>query len=282
MNQFNLMWFGDESTPSPSQIAAEAENTAATEVGSQTPVAEESDLPSVSLAEDADTPSKEEKGDYKAFKEQFKKEYQADLQRIIDKRFKNAKKVEAQRDELLAQTKKYDTLLATLSETYGTDDVEQLVSRLTQQPAATRQSESEENAPSEEEAAPEEAEQLQKEIVENWRQEATDLQEIYPAFSLEEEIDNEKFAQGLQSGMSMRDAYQYAHFDEILAGVIRYTAEGVKNSVQANKALRAERPAENGTHAGAAAVVKNDVSKLTKQEMEDIDKRVLRGERIIF
>ena len=43
-----------------------------------------------------------------------------------------------------------------------------------------------------------------------------------------------------------------------------------------------QRPPENGTRASAAAVVKNDVSKLTKQEMEEIDKRVLRGEKIVF
>ena len=281
MNRFNLMWFDGESTAPPSPIEAEAENTAATEVGSQIPVATQSDLTPATREEDADMPSKEEKSDYKAFKEQFKKEYQADLQRIIDKRFKTAKKVEAQRDELLAQHKKYDALLGALSEKYGTDDVEQLVSRITQPTAAPEQGE-EKAAQSDAREVPEEALQLQKEIVANWRREASQLQEIYPAFSLEEEIENEKFAQGLQNGMSMRDAYQYAHFDEILTGVIRYTAQDVKNNVQANKALRSARPAENGTRAGAAAVVKNDVSKLTKQEMEEIDKRVLRGERIIF
>ena len=118
--------------------------------------------------------------------------------------------------------------------------------------------------------------------MEHWQAEADALKDLYPAFSLEEEIENDRFSTALQSGMSVRDAYQYAHFDEILSGVIQYTAQGVKNSMQAARAVRSARPAENGTRSGAAAVVKSDVSKLSKADIEEINQRVLRGERIIF
>ena len=74
----------------------------------------------------------------------------------------------------------------------------------------------------------------------------------------------------------------FAHFDDILSGAIQYTAQTVKDNLAASRAKRAARPAENGTHAGPAAVVKSDVSKLSKADMEEIDRRVLRGERISF
>ena len=291
MKKINLMCFGGESTASPSPITAEAENTAATEVGSQTSAA-------LSGGEQPDAAAQQQQADapqgdmpsYKAFKEQYRQEYQADLQRVIDKRFKNAKKVEAQRDAYAAENKKYAAFVDTLSRRYGTPDLEQLTQKLCAPEAENAPAVAEEQTAAAEESAAEaedseiaaELAAAQQQIVENWQQEAAQLQELYPHFSLQEEIENEKFAGALQSGLSMRDAYQLAHFDEILSGVIRYTAEDVKNSVLENRALRGQRPPENGTRAGAAAVVKSDVSKLSKADMEEIDKRVLRGERISF
>ena len=205
--------------------------------------------------------------------------------RVIDKRFKNAKKVEAQRDALQAENEQFSPLLDALKARYGTDEPEELLRCISQpeQPADEARHTDTDNA-GDVQPAPEaeETQRLQAQIVEHWQAEAQALKDLYPAFSLEEEIENDRFAAALQNGMSVRDAYQYAHFDEILSGAIQYTAEGVKNSIQANRSRRSARPAENGTRSGAAALVKSDIGKLTKQEMEEIDKRVLRGERIIF
>ena len=278
MNQFNLMRFGGESTAPPSPITAEAD-TAATEVGSQISAAQsDGEQPDAASTQQQAISSADEINSYKAFKEQYKQEYQADLQRIIDKRFKNAKKVEAQRDAFQEQNEKYASFIGKLSAQYGTDDLEELAQKIGSHQAA--------DAPQaqdgEDSIVTPEPEQEQRQIVENWQREAEQLAQLYPHFSLAQEIENEKFAGALQSGLSMRDAYQLAHFDDIISGVIRYTAEDVKNSVLENRALRGARPPENGTRAGAAAVVKSDVSKLSKAEMEEIDKRVLRGERISF
>ena len=282
MKKMFLMWFDGESTAPSSPVNAEAADAAEPEVGSQTSAEftkGETNAPSLNEG------TEEAKNSYQTFKEQFKKEYQADLQRVIDKRFKNAKKVEAQRDALQAENEQFSPLLDALKARYGTDEPEELLRCISQpeQPADEARHTDTDNA-GDVQPAPEaeETQRLQAQIVEHWQAEAQALKDLYPAFSLEEEIENDRFAAALQNGMSVRDAYQYAHFDEILSGAIQYTAEGVKNSIQANRSRRSARPAENGTRSGAAALVKSDIGKLTKQEMEEIDKRVLRGERIIF
>ena len=282
MKKMFLMWFDGESTAPSSTINAEAADAAADEVGSQT---------SAEFTKgETQAPSFKEgtEESYQSFKERFKNEYQADLQRVIDKRFKNAKKVEAERDALRAKSEQFEPLMHALYEKYGTEAPEELINRVLQEthPHGEAAGEKAEKGAADNNtaAAPdaEESERLQAQIVEHWQAEADALKDLYPAFSLEEEIENDRFSTALQSGMSVRDAYQYAHFDEILSGVIQYTAQGVKNSMQAARAVRSARPAENGTRSGAAAVVKSDVSKLSKADIEEINQRVLRGERIIF
>lgn len=289
MKNINLFRFSGESTAPFMEISAEAETPAT--MGAGSPVSAETECgeqTAAALQQADELSATQDNYSYKHFKEQFKKEYQADLQRIIDKRFKNAKKVEAQRDALQEQNRQWSPLLEALSKKYQTDDLQVLMSKITQadHPAAAAQ-----NTPSLQEGDSEEpplesleSERLlkQQEIVENWQKQAVELGELYPEFDLAREVDNEKFAQALQSGMSMRDAYQYAHFDEILSGVIAYTADNVKSAIEADRAARGARPVENGIRSSSAAVVGTDVNKLTKQQMEEIDKRVLRGEKISF
>ena len=282
MKKMFLMWFDGESTAPSSTINAEATDAAADEVGSQTSAEfTKGETQAPSLKEGTEE-------SYQSFKERFKNEYQADLQRVIDKRFKNAKKVEAERDALRAKSEQFEPLMHALYEKYGTEAPEELINRVLQEthPHGEAAGQKAEKGAADNNTATtpdaEESERLQAQIVEHWQAEADALKDLYPAFSLEEEIENDRFSTALQSGMSVRDAYQYAHFDEILSGVIQYTAQGVKNSMQAARAVRSARPAENGTRSGAAAVVKSDVSKLSKADIEEINQRVLRGERIIF
>ena len=282
MKKMFLMWFDGESTAPSSTINAEAADAAADEVGSQTSAEfTKGETQAPSLKEGTEE-------SYQSFKERFKNEYQADLQRVIDKRFKNAKKVEADRDALRAKSEQFEPLMHALYEKYGTEAPEELINRVLQEthPHGEAAGQKAEKGAADNNTATtpdaEESERLQAQIVEHWQAEADALKDLYPAFSLEEEIENDRFSTALQSGMSVRDAYQYAHFDEILSGVIQYTAQGVKNSMQAARAVRSARPAENGTRSGAAAVVKSDVSKLSKADIEEINQRVLRGERIIF
>lgn len=113
------------------------------------------------------------------------------------------------------------------------------------------------------------------------------LKQLYPGFDLEAELNNPQFGKllaGLQaSGFSdaLRTAYESVHRDEIMSGAMQYavqkTKQQVSNSIQAGQ----RRPAEAGA-ASAAAQTHIDPSKLTKQQREDIRKRVMRGEVITF
>lgn len=291
---FNLRWFDGEGTAQQASAAAEAEN-ATTGVGTQ-----EDDPQNILFGKQPETAAPEEETpkennvSYKDFKKQFKQEFQADLQRVIDKRFRNQKQAEAQRDALKTQNEQYTSLVKALSQRYGTDDIEQLTKELTNDKEWREEQALKEGLPLEaydriqsaEAKASDATSQLEdmqrQAIIQGWEQEAEELTTLYPEFNFADEIENEKFGFALQSGMSVRDAYQYAHFDDIFSGAIQYTAAATKNAVAKAKAQRQSRPPENGTKSAAAAVVKSDVGKLTKQDMEEIDKRVLRGERISF
>lgn len=304
---FNLQWFAGEGTAAEGTATAEAGENAATEgVGTREepnirygkqpePVQEKPEQPQEDAGED-------DGAKYKQFKEQFKEQYQADLQRVIDKRFKNAKQVEAQKNALQSENDQYKAFAKVLKERFGTDDIEQLTAQLTSDKEWREEQALKEGLTLEAydkvHAANQRADKLQGEldamnaqkeqeveraIQTTWEKEGEDLKELYPDFDFQREVlENEKFGFALSSGLSVRDAYQYAHFDEILSGVIHYSAQQAKEAVSASREQRARRPVENGARAGAAAIVKSDVNKLTKEDMENIDRRVLRGEKISF
>ena len=238
-----------------------------------------------------DNTEEEEVSSYEQFKSQFKDDYQKDVQRIIDKRFKNAKKVESERNDLKG---KIDTLTDVLGARYGTNNYDELLEAINADESLIEAGALEKGMSTEEYRATLKADRLQKQLdaqsqqaeqealVAKWQQEAEELKELYPDFNLEEEIENEEFAADLQSGKSMRKAYQNAHFDDILSGVIRYTAESTKSAISKAKQTRQSRPSENGARSAAAAIVKSDVNSLTEKDMEDIEKRLLKGEHISF
>lgn len=137
--------------------------------------------------------------------------------------------------------------------------------------------------------------QLQKQIEENhrrqvnnerisaWMKEAEQLQSVYPQFELDEELVNPAFASLLSNGFPMQKAYEAVHLDDILSGATAQMAKNIENkvanSVRANKA----RPDENGVSSQSASkVVRNSVKNLSYDDMDEINKRVLAGERITF
>lgn len=61
-----------------------------------------------------------------------------------------------------------------------------------------------------------------------------------------------------------------------------YTAQKVREKVVEDIRARGMRPSENGAVSSPAAVTKTDVNALTKAQREEIEKRVLRGEKIRF
>lgn len=121
-----------------------------------------------------------------------------------------------------------------------------------------------------------------QEIYNKWIQEGEELKQIYPTFDFDVELQNEQFASLIQRGIDVRTAFEVLHKDDILGGAMQFTANQVAQKMANSLASRASRPQENGVSTKPASVTKTDVNSLTKADREEIERRVLRGERITF
>lgn len=118
------------------------------------------------------------------------------------------------------------------------------------------------------------------ELQAGWDREAEQLKAQYPDFNMAEVLANPEVEKMMRSGVSMTNAYRSAYFDHILkqqqAATARQVEQGVVNRMQQRNA----RPGENGTRPGSAVQTKIDVSHMSRKEMEEMEKRVMRGEVI--
>ncbi len=115
-----------------------------------------------------------------------------------------------------------------------------------------------------------------------WMQQANQLKGIYPSFDLNTELQNEQFRQLLRSNVPIQTAFEVIHKDEIIPAAMQYTAQQVEKKVANSVRSGQRRPSEAAMGGAGAVVHKSDVSKLTRADIEEINKRVARGERIIF
>lgn len=115
-----------------------------------------------------------------------------------------------------------------------------------------------------------------------WLNQAEELKGIYPSFDLPTELDNEQFRNLLRSNVDMRTAYEVIHKDEIIPMAMKFTAEKVTEKVANSVRAGQRRPSEGAMSGSATAVIKSDVSQLTRKDRDEIDRRVARGEKIRF
>ena len=118
------------------------------------------------------------------------------------------------------------------------------------------------------------------ELQAGWDREAEQLKAQYPDFNMAEVLANPEVEKMMRSGVSMTNAYRSAYFDHILkqqqAATARQVEQGVVNRMQQRNA----RPGENGTRPGSAVQTKIDVSHMSRKEMEEMERRAMRGEVI--
>lgn len=119
-------------------------------------------------------------------------------------------------------------------------------------------------------------------IYATWMQQAEETKKVYPGFDLRAELGNQKFLDLLNSNIDVRTAYEVLHKDDIIPAAMQFAAKTVESKIASKIASGASRPAENGMNSGSAAVVKSDVSQLTKADRQEIIRRVARGEKIRF
>lgn len=127
-----------------------------------------------------------------------------------------------------------------------------------------------------------EARQKGEKTYQDWMQQGEALKERYGLsnFSFEEELQNPDFCNMLQNGISVEAAYKAMHFDEMLGGAMAATAKNVSSQVAKNIQARASRPVEGAVNSQPGAIVKANVSQLSKADRAEIARRVAEGETI--
>ena len=121
-----------------------------------------------------------------------------------------------------------------------------------------------------------------KKLYATWMQQADQTKQVYPSFNLEAEMQNPDFLDLLKSNVNVKTAYEVIHMSEIIPAAMQFTAQTVEGKIAKKIASNGARPSENGMSSQSAAVVKSDVSQLSKADRAEIIRRVQRGEKIRF
>lgn len=115
-----------------------------------------------------------------------------------------------------------------------------------------------------------------------WMEQEKQTKTVYPSFNLRAEMQNPKFVDLLRSNIDVRTAYEVIHKDDIISGAMQFAVSTAEQKI-ANKIIAGgARPTENGTSSQGASQTTSDVSKLTKAELHEWQRKVARGEKISF
>ena len=229
----------------------------------------------------------------KLIKGQYKEQYDARVQDTIQKRLKSSKetvdKYNALTPTLELLAKKYGvdaTDVAALTKAIEEDDSffeeEALAKGLTVQQLKEYRKMERENANLKAQMQEQQTKENANKLYAGWMTQAEEAKKIYPSFDLKTEMNNPKFLELLKSNIDVRTAYEVTHKDEIISGAMQFTAKTVEQKLANKIAANGSRPSENGMRSQSAAVVKSDVSQLSKADRAEIIRRVQRGEKIRF
>ena len=126
-----------------------------------------------------------------------------------------------------------------------------------------------------------EQEQAERDVA-LWMEQAKDARATYPNLDLGEELRNPQFVTLLKSGIDVGSAYFVMHKDQLIPQAMQYTAKSAQTKLTNKIMASGARPQENGMNNSSSAIVKSDVSQLTKADRDEIARRVAMGERITF
>lgn len=254
---------------------------------------------------DAENAAEDRKTQYAKFKEDYKAEYDADVQSIVKDRLK---KSSSQNAELQKRLSSLAPIMDTYAKKYGITDptdydaivtaylnddsiyedeayergmtTEQVKEfhRIERENQSYREAEEERKR----QEAFEEEERKRQAIFTEWDRQIAEVKQIYPNFDIGVERKNDQFLKMMNAGVNVRTAYEVAHKDELMRGAMQFTAqkvqEKVTNAIASNKA----RPSENGLSSHATAIVKEDVWNYSKDQLADIKRRAMAGEKVTF
>ena len=228
------------------------------------------------------------KGDYK-------EAFDARVQKIVQGRLKNSKQTEE-------RLKAAEGVLAMVGERYNLDgkDLEALRTALdgdrqyleaealekgmtVEQLAQFKKMERENKSFQEQLQAERQRQEFERKFA-GWTEEAEMLRDKFPALDLAEEFENPEFVRMLDHGIGVATAYQAVHFDDLMGGALQHAAVTTEKKVLDSIRARGARPTENGAGGSSGAREVIDVTKLTKQQRQELIDRARRNpdERISF
>lgn len=112
-------------------------------------------------------------------------------------------------------------------------------------------------------------------------QEQAEVTQIYPNFNLDVEVLNPQFESLVRNGIDLKTAYEVVHHNEILPQAMKFAADKTMSDV--SRAIQSgSRPTELGAGHIDSPAGKVDVSKLSREQRDEINRRVLSGERIVL
>lgn len=235
-------------------------------------------------------------------KGRYKKEYQAKVDGVINKRFKNNKQNEEKIQQLEAEKAMLQPLFQAMGARYGIDpsDVKAIVE------AADKDNSNFENEAFEKgfsDAAQyrqqlardqelnrlreservrietETANRQRQQLLEGWIAESSEFKKEVPEFDFKTEWEsNEKFKYLVNSGFSVRDAYRTTHYDEVLQAEVDKAKETILREVRTNQA----RPIENTIGSSAAIRVKKSIKDMSLEDTDRIIREAKLGKKITF
>lgn len=125
-------------------------------------------------------------------------------------------------------------------------------------------------------------EQEKQQFIAQLEAEAEELKEIFPNFDLAMESENEEFREKINKGYSVRDAFLTAHMGDILNGGFDMARQEEQTRMVQQINQRQSRPPENASRSTPSVVRKADPSKWTDEDMDEVERRVYAGERIVL
>ena len=229
----------------------------------------------------------------KLIKGEYKDLYDARVQDTLQKRLKNTKETVDRYNSLMPTletlAKKYgvdasdiDALNKAIEEDDAYYEDEALEKGITVEQLKNIRKMERENAELRRQMQERESKENANRLYSAWMEQSERTKAVYPSFNLDAEMQNPKFVQLLRSNIDVRTAYEVLHKDEIIPGAMQFAAKTVEQKLANNIASGSRRPTENGMSSQSAAVVKDDVSRLTKADRDEIIRRAMNGERIVF
>lgn len=124
--------------------------------------------------------------------------------------------------------------------------------------------------------------QVNREKFMSLQSDAAALQQLYPSFDLDTEMENPVFERMVwQAGVPLQNAYEAIHMGEIMPHAMQYATQQTQQQMANSLRSNMSRAPEGGNMARSAGLTHSSPS-MSKEYREDIKARMRRGERVVL